>query len=145
MKIEIKRFPELSTAELYEILRCRAEVFVVEQDCVYQDVDGRDMRSVHIFAVEGGQILSYLRVIEPGADGEPVHIGRVITMKEARRRGLARQLMMKGIEIARTMSAPVELEAQLYIRDFYRSVGFVECSGEYILDGMPHVRMRLQE
>lgn len=143
MEIVIKSYPELTTDELYEILRCRAEVFVVEQNCVYQDVDGRDARSTHIFAREDGRILSYLRVIAPGAAGEPVYIGRVVTAAQARRRGLSRQLMMKGIEIARTYGAPVELEAQLYIRDFYRSVGFVECSDEFILDGMPHVKMRL--
>lgn len=144
MKIEIKKYAELTAAELYEILQCRAEVFVVEQNCVYQDVDGKDLHSIHLFAKDCGKIQAYLRVIEPESENQPAYIGRILTMKQARRKGLARQLILKGIEIARQLSGTIELEAQLYIKEFYKSVGFVECSGEYMLDGMPHVRMKMQ-
>lgn len=139
----IKRFEELTKAELYEILRCRAEVFVVEQDCVYQDVDGLDMHASHLFFEEQGRILSYIRVVDPGVKYPPASITRVITLPEARRQGLSTQLIRAGIELAGALSPTIRIEAQAYLREFYASFGFRIVSDEFLLDGIPHFLMEL--
>lgn len=138
-----KRFDELSSAELYEILRCRAEVFSVEQGIVYQDLDGIDQHSTHLFYIDNGRIASYLRVIDPGIKCTAASIGRVLTTKKYRRNGLARALMSKGIATARNLSPKIEIEAQAYLKDFYTSLGFRAVSDEFILEGIPHISMVL--
>lgn len=143
MEMTIKRFDELTTAELYELLRCRAEVFVVEQDCVYQDLDECDQQSTHLFFAEDGRICSYIRVIDPGVKYPAASIGRVITLPAFRRQGLSSQLIRKGIELAQQLAPVIEIEAQSYLREFYASFGFRAVSGEFLLDGLPHIRMRL--
>ena len=144
MKIQIKRFEELTTAELYEILRCRAEVFVVEQNCVYQDLDNEDSRSTHVYIENNGKILAYLRVIDPGVKYPAASIGRVLTMKEARGKGLARPLMEEAIKLAKEKSPVVEIEAQAYLREFYKSLGFTATSEEFMLEGRLHLSMKLE-
>ena len=139
----IKRFEELTGAELYEILRCRAEVFVVEQTCIYQDVDGFDAQALHLFFEEEGEIRAYIRVIEPGAKFAAASIGRVLTMPAFRRQGLASRLMTRGIELARELAPVIEIEAQAYLRAFYGSFGVRPVSDEFLLDGIPHIRMLL--
>ena len=139
----VKRFDALTTAELYEILRCRAEVFVVEQDCVYQDVDGFDRQASHLFFEEQGRILSYVRVVDPGVKYPAASITRVLTLPEARHRGLSTRLIQAGIELARTLSPTIAIEAQAYLREFYASFGFRPVSEEFLLDGIPHIRMQL--
>lgn len=143
MKIRRKRFEELTTGELYEILRCRSEVFIMEQDCVYQDLDGIDQHSTHLYVEEDGRILSYLRVIDAGVKYAAASIGRVITMKDARGRGLSTMLLREAIEIAREGAKVVEIEAQAYLREFYKRFGFVEISDVYMYEGLPHISMRL--
>ena len=143
MKIKVKRFEELTTSELYEILRCRAEVFIVGQHCNYQDIDGADKASTHIYFEEDGSILAYLRVIDPGVKFPAASIGRVLTMNEFRSHGLARKLMLEGISVAQKLSDTIEIEAQSYLVDFYRSLGFRETSEEYLIDGLPHISMVL--
>lgn len=144
MKIRRKRFEELTTGELYEILRCRSEVFIMEQDCVYQDLDGIDQHSTHLYVEEDGRILSYLRVIDAGVKYAAASIGRVITMKDARGRGLSTMLLREAIEIAREGAKVVEIEAQAYLREFYKRFGFVEISDVYMYEGLPHISMRLE-
>ena len=144
MKIQIKRFEELTTAELYEILRCRAEVFIVEQNCVYQDLDNEDSRSTHVYIENNGKILAYLRVIDPGVKYPAASIGRVLTMKEARGKGLARPLMEEAIKLAKEKSPVVEIEAQAYLREFYKSLGFTATSEEFMLEGRLHLSMKLE-
>lgn len=143
MEITVKNFIELTTEEIYEILRLRSEVFVVEQDSVYQDIDGRDNHSVHIFIKNDNGILSYLRVIKPGVMHAAASIGRVLTRKEARGHGLARALMLKGIDVAKSMGAGIEIEAQTYLKEFYESLGFMVCSDEFIYEGRPHISMKM--
>lgn len=145
MDIKTKRFEELTTLELYEILRCRAEVFVVEQDCVYQDLDNDDLHSTHVYIEEDGGILAYLRVIDPGIKYlTAASIGRVLTVKEARERGYARLLMKEGIRIAKEKSDTIEIEAQSYLKEFYKSLGFTAVSEEFLLDGISHIAMKLE-
>ena len=144
MELQIKRFKELTTTELYEILRCRSEVFVVEQNCVYQDVDNVDYHSTHVFMKNDGKIIAYLRVVDPGVKFEGASIGHVLTMKEARGKGLARPMMKEAIKLAKKLSPVVDIMAESYLREFYKTLGFKETSEEFMLDGIPHQYMRLE-
>ena len=143
MDIKIKRFEDLTTSELYEILRCRAEVFVVEQNCDYQDLDMLDMASTHLYIEADGKIMAYLRVIDPGVKYSAASIGRVLTMKEFRGQGLTRLLMSEAIRIGKSLCDIIEIEAQAYLTEFYNSLGFRRTSDVFILAGIPHVSMVL--
>lgn len=140
-KINICRFNELTARQLYEIMRCRAEVFVVGQNIAYQDLDRLDFDSTHVFIEDNDRILSYLRVIDPGAKSDSAVIGRVLTVEEARRKGLARQLMLAGIDVALKLSPTVRLDAQSYLKQFYLSLGFRQTSNEFLILGIPHIEM----
>lgn len=143
MDIKIKRFEDLTTSELYEILRCRAEVFVVEQNCDYQDLDMLDMASTHLYIEADGKIMAYLRVIDPGVKYSAASIGRVLTMKEFRGQGLTRLLMSEAIRIGKSLCDTIEIEAQAYLTEFYNSLGFRRTSDVFMLAGIPHVSMVL--
>ena len=136
MEIAEKRFDELSTAELYAILRLRAEVFVVEQACAYADVDGQDPAATHLMAWEGPRLRGYLRWYQRG---DRVAIGRVVTAPVARGQGLARRLMARAI--TRLDGQPLVLDAQTYLVDFYGSLGFEAVGEVFLEDGIPHQRM----
>ena len=139
-KIHKKAFSELTVNELYELLRIRSEVFVVEQDCAYQDMDGDDEASVHIWLTVGGKTVALCRVCPAGTHMEEVSIGRVITTK--RGKGYGSLIMQEGIKAAREHfgARRIDLEAQVYARGFYELSGFRQSSGEFILDGIPHIR-----
>lgn len=144
MKWYLKRFEELSSCELYEILRLRCEVFVVEQSCAYPDIDGRDPSSFHLFAEnQKGDICAYLRVLDRGQTFAERSIGRVLVRKEFRGHGLARELLRRAIRLIESDSGgePVRIEAQAYLQEFYREAGFVPCSGIFLEDGIPHLEM----
>ena len=142
MEKVVKRFEELTAKELYEILQVRAAVFVVEQNCPYQDLDGVDLDAYHIYFKEEGKIVAYLRVIEKGKRLDEVSIGRVISLK--RRQGLGSELMRLGLKVAKEKfgAETVLVGAQVYAKPFYESVGFRQISGEYEEDGIPHIYMR---
>lgn len=144
MNIQIKRFEELTITELYEILRCRAEVFVVEQESIYQDIDELDKHSTHLYIEDNCKIKAYLRVIDPGVKFAAASIGRVLVMKEYRGQGLARPIMAKAIEIASSKADTIEIEAQSYLLEFYKSLGFTPISEEFILEGRAHISMMLK-
>ena len=141
MQLVIKHFNELTADELYEILAARAEVFVVEQNCAYQDLDGIDKNAYHVYYKEDGKIVAYLRVIDKGERLDEVSIGRVISLK--RRCGLGSALMREGLQVAKEKfgATKVKIGAQLYAKPFYESVGFKQISGEYLEDGIPHIYM----
>ena len=136
-----KYFDELSTNELYEILRARAEIFVVEQNCVYQDLDGIDYESLHVFAEEGGKVTAYLRAFYK--DDDTVQMGRVLTLRHGE--GLGGKLLREGIAQIRARMHPAKIciDAQCYATGFYEREGFRICSEEFLEDGIPHVRMVL--
>jgi ElaA protein len=136
-----KYFDELSTNELYEILRARAEIFVVEQNCVYQDLDGIDYESLHVFAEEGGKVTAYLRAFYK--DEDTVQMGRVLTLRHGE--GLGGKLLREGIAQIRARMHPAKIciDAQCYATGFYEREGFRICSEEFLEDGIPHVRMVL--
>ena len=141
MQLCIKTFDELTAGELYEILRVRSLVFVVEQNCVYQDPDGIDLRSIHVYLEDKGEILAYLRVFLREGHAAEAQIGRVLTV--ARGKGLGRQVLDAGIRVAaeRLQGDRIYLEAQCYAAGFYEKVGFRSISDPFLEDGIPHVQM----
>ena len=136
-----KWFRELTLDELYELLRIRSEVFVVEQDCVYQDLDYDDQASLHLWLCDGDKIVALCRVCPAGTHIEEVSIGRVITTE--RGKGYGKKIMLEGIAAAREhfQAKVIEIEAQEYAKAFYEQVGFRQSSDPFILDGIPHIRM----
>jgi len=144
MKWQIKRFDALLPSEVYEILRLRNEVFIVEQKCPYQDIDQKDQFSYHLFAKnEQGQIVAYLRILDKGQTFDDLSIGRVIVRKAERGTGLAKPMMLTAIEfIENTLSEhQIRISAQAHLQNFYRGVGFIPCSEVYLEDDIPHIEM----
>lgn len=141
MERVVKKFKELSLEELYEILKLRTEVFVVEQNCPYQDLDEVDKEAYHVYLKEDGRIVAYLRVVDRGKRLDEVSIGRVISLK--RRCGLGSELMKLGLFVAREKfgAATVKVGAQVQARAFYERCGFQQVSEEYLEDGIPHIYM----
>ena len=144
MQLCVKHFSELTTAELYAILRLREAVFIVEQNCPFAEIDGKDLDAWHLWFAEDGEILAYARVLDRGVSFETPAVGRVISMQ--RRRGLGSRILAEGIRIAREKYAAeaVMLEAQTYAREFYGKAGFVQVSDEFLEDGIPHIVMRVE-
>ena len=142
MELVVKTFDELNTWELYEILRVRAAVFVVEQECAYQDVDGIDPKAVHVFLRDEVGIQAYLRVFEK--DERTAQMGRMLTVQ--RGAGLGARLLKEGIRIARDVLKKdvLYIEAQSYAIGFYEREGFKVTSEEFLEDGIPHVKMELE-
>lgn len=141
IQLHKKTFKELTTDELYELLRVRSEVFVVEQNCVYQDLDGDDHASIHLWLTKDDKVVALCRVCPAGTHMREVSIGRVITTE--RGRGYGKQIMLAAIQAA-TEEFHAELiviEAQEYAKGFYESVGFRQTSEPFILDGIPHIAM----
>ena len=139
MNVAWSSFDELPPRILYSALRLRIAVFAVEQWCVYQDLDGKDLfpTTLHGWVDEDGEVVSYLRILgEPGTQV----IGRVVTAPSARGRGLGRLLMTAALE---RCARPVRIEAQSYLLDWYGAFGFVPCGPEYLEDGIPHTPMTL--
>lgn len=143
MNLVSKHFHELSTKELYEILKSRAEIFVVEQNCIYQDLDDKDYHSLHIFYEENGKIIAYLRAFEKDTATKTVQIGRVLTLIHGI--GLGGKLLKDAISIIKEKMNPssIYIEAQCYATGFYEREGFVVSSDEFLEDGIPHVEMIL--
>lgn len=134
-----KYFQELTLTELYELLRVRADIFVVEQNCVYQDLDGIDYKSLHVFSMENGQVTACLRIFRK--DETTAQIGRVLTRHHGT--GLGGAVLAEGIRQAALHfhSEKLYLEAQVYAIGYYQKYGFQVCSEEFMLDGIPHVEM----
>ncbi len=147
MNWKIKRFEELTITELYEILRVRAEVFVVEQICVYQDLDLKDKSAYHLFCEESGKIVAYLRILDKAVSYPEISIGRVLVTEMNRRKGLARGMMQRAMEfISKELDEKqIRISAQLYLKAFYESLGFVVVSEIYLEDDIEHVEMLYQE
>ena len=144
MQLLVKHFTELSAAELYAILRARQDVFVVEQNCPFPEIDGKDLDAYHLWFEGNGEILAYARVLDCGVSFETPAVGRVISIR--RREGLGSRILSEGIRIAREKysAEAVMLEAQVYARKLYEKQGFVQVSEEFLEDGIPHIIMRLE-
>ena len=143
MQVYVKAFEELSPAELYAILRLRVEVFMLEQKCLYPDLDGLDRQALHVWLSEDGELAAYLRVLPRGVRSEDVMIGRVIAVR--RGCGLGARVMREGIRAARERFGAdrIYLEAQDYARAFYEKLGFRPISEPFDEDGILHVKMLL--
>lgn len=143
MQVFVKTFDQLTTEELYQILRLRSAVFVVEQDCVYQDVDNKDQKALHVVGVKDGEIVAYTRIFKPGDYFENVSIGRVVVAQDQRKYGLGKQIMQASLNAIkeRFSNKPIEISAQSYLLKFYTELGFNAFGEEYLEDGIPHRRM----
>lgn len=143
MTLNTKYFHQLTTTELYEILKARAEIFVVEQNCIYQDLDDIDYRSLHIFYETEGKVIAYLRAFEKDSAAGIVQMGRVLTTTHGI--GLGGKLLKEGLKqiIAKMNPTSIYIEAQCYAIGFYEREGFIVSSEEFLEDGIPHVEMIL--
>ena len=139
--LHTKTFDQLTTSELYELLRIRSNVFVVEQDCVYQDMDYDDQTALHMWLTVSDTVVALCRVCPAGTHMKNISIGRVITTE--RGKGYGKQIMIKAIEAAQSYfnAELIDLEAQVYAKGFYEQFGFEQSSEEFILDGIPHIKM----
>ena len=138
-----KTFSELDTEELYQILRLRSEVFVVEQNCVYQDIDNKDQNAIHLYFKENDQIVAYTRIFKAGEYYENPCIGRVVVSKKNRGKDLGKKIMIDSIEYIKQniKGEKIELSAQKYLDKFYKDLGFYKIGEDYLEDGIPHQRM----
>jgi len=144
-KIEwtLKAFAELTPHELYDILRLRSEVFVVEQQCIFLDMDNKDQSCHHLLGRMGDELVVSVRIVPPGISYEEPSIGRVVGSPRHRGIGAGKALMQKAIEetIRLHGNLPVKIGAQLYLKKFYEEQGFVQCSETYMEDEIPHIKM----
>ena len=143
MIFTIKKFNELSTHELYAVLQLRAEVFVVEQDCVYQDLDNKDLDAYHMLGVLDTKIVAYARIFKPGDYFLESSIGRIVVKKEFRKFQYGYQLVQNSILFIENnlQQNTILISAQSYLTKFYNSLGFTQVGEEYLEDGIPHIKM----
>ncbi len=143
LKTKIKTFKELTTQELYDVLQIRAEIFVVEQDCVYQDLDGKDQKALHILGYKSGKMVAYTRVFKPGDYFKEASIGRVVVKENERQHKYGYAIMKASIEAIKNHynETAIRISAQTYLRRFYGNLEFKEVGEEYLEDGIPHIHM----
>lgn len=144
MEIIIKKFDELTVKELYDILKLRVDVFVVEQECPYPEIDNKDEGAYHVWLRDEDGIAAYLRVLDKGVSFDDAAIGRVISSR--RRKGYGTIVLKEGIRVAKEKfgADKITIEAQVYARKFYENVGFCQVSEEFLEDGIPHIVMTLE-
>ncbi len=142
-EFKIKRFNELSLSDLYQVLKLRSEVFVVEQNCVYQDIDGKDERALHLIGSFDGEIIAYSRLFAAGDYFDNASIGRVVISAKYRDRKWGHDLLTAAITGIKEYfgTASITISAQLYLKKFYENHGFVQQGEEYLEDGIPHIEM----
>ena len=140
-----KTFDELLTQELYQILRLRSEVFVVEQNCVYQDIDNKDQKALHLIGEFEGEIIAHSRLFKPGDYFEFSSIGRVVVAEKYRNKNFGHELIDQSIlEIKKHFKEDnITISAQLYLKKFYEIHGFITTSEEYLEDDIPHIEMKI--
>ncbi|AUC78685.1 GNAT family N-acetyltransferase [Nonlabens sp. MB-3u-79] len=145
MKTTVKSFSELPTQELYAVLQLRSEVFVVEQDCVYQDLDGKDQKALHILGYEQDQLVAYTRIFKPGDYFEQSSIGRVVVSPQHRGKSYGQEIMKASLAFAKAENyTSIKISAQCYLDKFYTDLGFVFTGEKYLEDGIPHQAMLLE-
>ena len=142
-----RSFNELTLEELYAILQLRNEVFVVEQNCPYQDADDKDQKSFHLMGWVEKELVAYTRIIPQGISYTEASIGRVATSQKYRALGIGRKLMERSIESAFSQFSCTEIKigAQVYLQKFYTSLGFIQTSDVYLDDNIPHIEMLLKK
>jgi ElaA protein len=137
-------FETLSVQELYDILKLRSEIFVVEQNCVYLDLDGKDPFGLHLFGRFDGKIVAYCRLFRPGISFDNASIGRVVVDTNYRDKKWGQELMQEAIASIKTHfgESKITIGAQLYLKKFYENQGFVQTSEMYLEDDIPHIEMQ---
>lgn len=143
MNFITKTFQELTTSELYKILQLRSEVFVVEQDCVYQDIDFKDQKALHVIGFKDDKIVAYTRIFKPEDYFENASIGRVVVAADERKYGFGHDLIKSSIKAIKTHFKvdEITISAQKYLKKFYETHQFKQVGAEYLEDGIPHIRM----
>jgi ElaA protein len=146
MKFEFKHFNELSNVELYDMLRLRAEIFVVEQTCIYNDLDGLDKDAIHLIIKKDDEIVGCSRLLQPGTRFPDFSIGRVVVKKNMRGTGLGIRMMeeAKKYMIEQWNAQNIKVSAQKYLQKFYEDLGFSVITEDYLEDGIPHIGMVFQ-
>ncbi|AWI03050.1 GNAT family N-acetyltransferase [Clostridium drakei] len=143
MNWQLKKFKELKVEEIYKILEIRNKVFIVEQQCAYQDCDGKDENAYHLYLQDNDKIIAYLRILKKGVSYDEISIGRVLVNKNYRGKGISREMMLKAINFIELNlnEKEIKIQAQAYLINFYKSLGFKEVSDEYLEDNIPHIDM----
>ncbi len=143
LDIKVKYFSELSIYDLHDMLQLRSEVFVVEQDCVYQDVDGKDIKALHVLGFKNNKLVAYTRGFKPGDYFEVACIGRVVVAKDERAHKFGYDIMLASIKAVEDYfnTTTIKVSAQTYLKQFYNNLGFKEVGDEFLEDGIPHVEM----
>lgn len=138
-----KSFEELTNSELYAIMQVRFNVFIIEQNCMAEDLDDYDQKALHLYGMENGKVVAYTRIFGPGKKYEQAAFGRVLTAKEARGKGVGKELMKRTLDViaAHYGKVPVKISAQSYLLKFYSELGFEQVSEEYDDYGLPHIDM----
>lgn len=141
---KIKPFEALSLPELYSVLQLRSEVFVVEQNCVYQDIDGKDKKALHVIGEFEGETVAYCRLFKSGDYFDQASIGRVIVKENFRDKKWGHDLIKEAIGAIQSHfgESQITISAQLYLKKFYESHGFKQTTEEYLEDGIPHIEMK---
>ncbi len=143
LKILVKSFSEITTSQLYEILQLRSEVFVVEQDCVYQDIDFKDQKALHVIGLKRDKVIAYTRIFKPKDYFLEASIGRVVVKKTERKFNFGHQIIEASISAISTnfKETTIKISAQTYLKKFYESHGFKKIGEEYLEDGITHIAM----
>jgi ElaA protein len=143
MEITVKTYSELTKKELYQLLQLRSEVFVVEQDCVYQDIDGKDDKAIHILGKKDAKIIAYCRAFKPNDYFKEASIGRVVVTKSERINNYGHQIFEASITAVKKYfnETSIKISAQTYLKKFYESHNFKQIGEEYLEDDIPHIAM----
>ncbi|WP_339710830.1 GNAT family N-acetyltransferase [uncultured Kriegella sp.] len=143
LEIIVKKFEDLNTRELYAILKLRNEVFVVEQNCVYQDLDGKDDKALHVIGLKENKIIAYTRIFRPNDYAKMASIGRVVVKRNQRKYGYGKVLLKDSIRAVEAYfnETTIHVSAQLYLERFYEELGFAQIGDSYLEDGIPHIGM----
>ena len=143
MEIKILPFEQLTAPKLYELLQLRAEVFIVEQNCVYQDIDGKDFKALHVLGYENNTLVAYTRIFNRGDYFEEASIGKVLTHSQYRKFGYGKVIMQASIDYLENQFKvdTIEISAQQYLGKFYTELGFNKVGEGYLEDNIPHIKM----
>lgn len=143
LKIQTKTFKQLTIDDLYAILQLRSEIFVVEQNCVYQDIDYQDQQALHVLGIKDKKLVAYTRIFKPGDYFEYASIGRVLVKSVERKHLYGYDIMNTSIDAVKNYydTSKIKISAQVYLKDFYTNLGFKAVGEEYLEDGIPHIGM----
>ena len=144
LKIKTKHFSELNIKQLYDLLQLRSAVFVVEQDCVYQDIDGKDEQAIHVLGYKDQNLVAYTRIFKPGDYFKESSIGRVVVSEKERKYKYGYEIMKASINVVKEEynKEAIIISAQTYLKTFYNNLGFLEVGEEYLEDSIPHIKMK---